>query len=67
MLERFKNYFTKLETLSNAELDRSAEALVLHEKSSTAKLIAHLAEMAERKTALELGYKSLFDYCVTYT
>ena len=26
-------------------------------------MIAHLAEMSERKTALRLGYRSLYDYC----
>lgn len=64
MLDRFKTYFSKLERLSNAELDRSAEQLVYAEKRNVAKLIAHLAEMSRRKAALELGYKSLFDYCV---
>ena len=58
MTDRFKNYFTQLESLSNDELDRSAETLVRHENTNIAKLIAHLAEMSERKTALELGYNS---------
>ena len=30
-----------------------------------AKLITHLAEMSARTTALELGYKSLYEYCIT--
>ena len=42
----------------------SAETLVAVENGSIAKLIAHIAEMSSRKTALELGYKSLFDYCI---
>ncbi len=62
MIEKFKSYFTKLERLSHDELDRSAQTLVKSENRSVAKLIAHLAEMSERKTALELGYKSLYDY-----
>ena len=65
MLEWFKQYFTKLERMSCDELDRSAEKLVQAEKQSTAKLIAHLAEMSRRKAALELGYKHLYDYCLT--
>lgn len=65
MLERFKQYFAKLERMSCTELDRSAEKLVEAGKQSTAKLIAHLAEMSRRKAALELGYKHLYDYCLT--
>jgi len=64
MIEQFKSYFAKLERLSCAELDRSAEKLVVAEKGNVAKLIAHIAEMSARKTALELGYKNLFEYCV---
>ena len=64
MLDRFKNYFGKLERLSDGELDRSAEKLVCAEKQNVAKLIAHIAEMSRRKVALELGYKSTFHYCV---
>jgi hypothetical protein len=64
MIEQFKSYFVKLERLSNAELDRSAENLVVAENGSIAKLIAHIAEMSARKTALELGHKSIYDYCV---
>ena len=63
MVDRFKSYFTKLEALNDAELDRSAERLVSSENRSVAGLIAHLAEMSTRKTALKLGYKNLFDYC----
>ena len=66
MIEQFKSYFAKLERLSCAELDRSAEKLVVAEKGNVAKLIAHIAEISARKTALELGYKNLFDYCARY-
>jgi len=65
MIEQFTSYFTKLEQLSGDELLRSAEKLVVSENTAIAKLIAHLAEMASRKTALKLGYKSLFDYCIS--
>ena len=64
MIEQFKSYFLKLERLSSAELDRSAEKLVVAENGNVAKLIAHIAEMSARKVALELGYKNLFDYCI---
>ena len=63
MIDRFRSYFTRLEALNDAELDRSAEKLVASENQNVAKLIAHLAEMSSRKTALKLGYKNLFDYC----
>ena len=63
-MERFKQYFAKLEHMSCDELDRSAEKLVQAEKGNAAKVIAHLAEMSRRKTALELGYKHLYDYCL---
>jgi hypothetical protein len=66
MIETFKRYFTKLEGLSREELVQSAEKLALAEHASIAKLIAHLAEMSARKTALALGYKSLYAYCVTH-
>ena len=65
MLEKLKSYFAKLERLSSAELYRSAEKLVLAENGNVAKLIAHIAEMSARKTALDLGYKNLFDYCIS--
>jgi hypothetical protein len=64
MLKQFKSYFVKLKRLSSAELDRSAEKLVVAENGNIAKLIAHIAEMSARKGALELGYKNLYDYCV---
>ena len=42
----------------------AAEKLVVSENTSIAKLIAHLAEMSSRKTALKLGYSSLYHYCI---
>ena len=53
MIEKFKSYFAKLERLSIAELDRSAEKLVVAEHGNIARLIAHIAEMSARKAALE--------------
>jgi len=64
MIEQFKSYFKKLEGLSRDELVHSAGKLVVAENGNIAKLIAYLAEMSARKTALELGYKSLYDYCI---
>lgn len=64
MVQKFRTYIARLERLSSAELDRSAEKLVVAEKTNIAKLIAHIAEMSARKAALELGYRNLFEYCV---
>ncbi len=66
MIEKFKSYCMKLEALPHDALVRSAEKLVLAENTNIAKLIAHLAEMSARKTALELGYKSLYQYCIKH-
>jgi len=62
--QEFKAYAAKLHTLSLEALDRSAQQVVRSENASVAKLITHLAEMAERKTALEMGFGSLYEYCV---
>ncbi len=64
MIDKFTHYFTKLEKLSSDALLRSAEKLVVSENTNIAKLIAHLAEMSSRKTALKLGYTSLYQYCI---
>ena len=65
MIDKFTSYFKKLEGLSRDELVTSAKKLVLAENTNIAKLITHLAEMSARTTALELGYKSLYEYCIT--
>ena len=54
----------ELEKLSRADLDRSAQQTAAREKESTARLIAHLAEIKSRgNLAIEYGYSDLFDYC----
>ncbi len=64
MRDRIVRYAHRLESLSITELSRGAEKLVSRERRYTAALIAHLAEISRRKGHLELGYKTLFDYCV---
>jgi len=64
MRDRIVRYARRLEGLSTTELARGAEKLLSRERRYTAALIAHLAEISRRKGYLELGYKSLFDYCV---
>ncbi len=63
MRNEFARYARRLESLSITELSQGAEKLVSSERRYTAALIAHLAEISRRKGHLELGYKSLFDYC----
>jgi HNH endonuclease len=53
-----------LDGLGNAELLSAVTALVKHGNELTADLLAHLAEMDRRRLHLELGYSSLFAYCV---
>ena len=64
MKERFEDYFEKLEKLSVEELDHSARKLVRVERQNVALVVAHLAEMGEKKGHVELGFDSLFEYGV---
>ena len=64
MCERVKAYFAMLERLSSEDLDRSAQELAVREKHEVARLIAHIAEIGERRYHLDLGYANLFAYCV---
>jgi 5-methylcytosine-specific restriction endonuclease McrA len=50
-------------SLDDRELVARISGLVARERSATAALVAHLAEMDRRKLYLELGYSSLFTYC----
>ena len=63
MTTSFKVYCDELQWRSKDELRRTTDALVDSEKTSVARLIAHLAEIARRNLHLEWGYKHLFDYC----
>ncbi len=67
MRDKIVRYAHRLESLSITELSRSAEKLVSRERRYSAALIAHLAEISRRKGHLELGFKSLFDYCRIHT
>ncbi len=63
MRDKIAHYAHRLESLSITELSQGADKLVASERRYTAALIAHLAEISRRKGHLELGFKSLFDYC----
>ena len=54
----------RLEGLGNDQLLVALPVLVRRGNETTADLLAHLAELDERKLFLELGYPSLFTYCI---
>ena len=54
----------RLDGLENDQLLASLNALVRRENVALADMLAHLAELDERGLCLELGYSSLFKYCV---
>jgi len=54
----------RLVGLGNSELLARLSALVQQSNVLTAQLLAHLVELEERMLHLELGYSSLFAYCV---
>jgi hypothetical protein len=53
----------QIRRLSSLELERQTELLARREHLRGARLIAHLAEVNLRKLHLQLGYRSLFEYC----
>ena len=57
-------YVNELRELSSSDLTHSIQNLADEERRRTAQLIAHLAEISSRKLHLELGFKSLHEYCV---
>ena len=50
--------------VENEELLASLSTLVRHENEITSDVLAHLAEVDERRLHLDLGFPSLFAYCV---
>ena len=54
----------RLVGLANSELVAGLAALVRQSNVLTAQLLAHLVELEERMLHLELGFSSLFAYCV---
>src|SRR5512143_270488 len=53
-----------LSHLSDPELVRARKAAAVHEKSATADLLAHLAEVDARGLYLLAAYTSMYAYCV---
>src|SRR6188768_1119523 len=54
----------RLVELGNSELLAALPALVQQSNVLTARVLAHLVELEERLLHLELGFSSLFAYCV---
>src|SRR6187549_1255859 len=54
----------RLVELGNSELLAGLSALVQQSNMLTARVLAHLVELEERMLHLELGFSSLFSYCV---
>jgi len=50
--------------LADHELLASLRALVAHDRLTTAAMLAHLAEVDERRLYLPAGYPSLYSWCV---
>src|SRR5450432_2917307 len=53
----------QLRSVGNAELLAELSALVARQNDLTGDVLAHLAELDERRLHLELGHSSLFAYC----
>jgi 5-methylcytosine-specific restriction endonuclease McrA len=53
-----------LRHLADSTLRHDLMQLVITDRGTTARLIAHVAEFVARKLYLEDGYSSMYDYCV---
>jgi len=54
----------KLDHLSDPELLHALTALVARERITTAELLAHIAEVDERRLYAPMGYASMHAYCI---
>jgi len=54
----------RLDRVSDAELLRALASLVSQDRSTTAALVAHVAEVDARKLYLPAGYASMYAYCL---
>jgi hypothetical protein len=55
--------FNDTHTLSDDELERRVKSLAARERSATAELVVHLAELETRGLHLAAGYSSMYAYC----
>ncbi len=56
----------RLKKLSDKTLLQSLDSLVGKEKNSTLAVLLHLIELDRRRTYLNLGFRSLFEYCTQH-
>ncbi len=54
---------SNLNNLNNKELQKSVEVAVKNERDSIIIVLRHLKEIESRRLHLDLGFKSLFEYC----
>ena len=54
----------RLSHLSDRELLRDLAALVARDRTTTAAMLAHIAEVDARRLYVPAGYPSMFEYCV---
>ena len=54
----------QLEALTDTELTSSLDTLAMRERENVVELLRHLIEFDSRRLYRELGYSSLFDYCL---
>lgn len=64
MVEKSMSNQYRLVEVGNSELVAGLARLVQQNNSLTAQVLAHLVELDERRLHLELGFPSLFAYCV---
>jgi len=57
-------YEDRLKSLADDELLAGLSSIVLRRNQITAEFLAYLAELDERQLFLDLGFSSLFEYCV---
>ena len=55
--------FWKLSHLDNDDLESGLESLIKSEREATARVVAHLAEVLERRLHLRQAYSSMTAYC----
>ena len=54
----------RLDHLDDGDLLRALATLVVQERTTTAALLAHIAEVDARRLYLPAGYPSMYEYCV---
>ena len=53
-----------LSQLSDSALLRDLDSLAARERVATASVLAHIAEVDARRLYLQLGFPSMYEYCI---